>query len=46
VRQLRDAGFSVRAIFDRAGNEVPVDGQGTGEAWYHYVAEKPVLQRH
>jgi SAM-dependent methyltransferase len=46
VRQLREAGFSVRAIYDRAANQVPVDGEGGGDAWYHYVAEKPDLQRH
>lgn len=40
VRQLRDAGFGVRAIFDRAGNEVPADTQAGSDTWYHYVARK------
>jgi len=40
VRQLRESGFRMHAIFDRAGNEVPIDGRGGTEAWYHYVAQR------
>ena len=43
VQQLRDAGFAVRRIFDRAGNDVPVSSGGGAEAWYHYVAQKEPL---
>ena len=40
VRQLQDAGFSVRAIFRRDGHELAAADAGATEAWYYYVARK------
>lgn len=40
MRQLREAGFGVRAIFDRDGRELPPESSGGTAAWYHYVARK------
>lgn len=41
VRQLRSAGFSVEAILDPGGAELPQDGsQETDAPWYYYVARK------
>lgn len=42
LRQLRDAGFTIAAIFTPNGRRVdPEQVSGTDHPWYYYVARKP-----
>lgn len=45
LRQLRDHGFEVGAIFDPDGNSIAPDGsEPTRAPWCHFVARKPISE--